>query len=105
MAYDPTPKSGYRAILSAAAALNGALSQSQGKLPSPRQIVVRLRGTGAAEETGTPTTLERKGKILIFEIHAESQAHAEEHAADLVEQGCFCISTGEASVECDCSHL
>jgi hypothetical protein len=51
--------------------------------------------------SGTST----KPAKLIITIEADTKEHAEEHGDELQRQGCSCQSTGETTVECDCTGV
>lgn len=58
-------------------------------------VTVGTKGeSGDGDVTATPK--------LIITIEAESDAHALQHAQELIDQGCFCTSTGPGTIECDC---
>jgi hypothetical protein len=92
------PDHRYAEIGTNARALLASLKQFREKYPEITSLGVRV--TSETEDASRP---EAVAKELIITIHAESQAHAEEHAAQLEEQGCHCTSTGPADAECDCS--
>jgi hypothetical protein len=91
-------------LLAASSALRRALEEYSRSHAGIREFVVRVGGMTPEPPGGGQTTAVSK-PFLIVTIEAESQAHAEEHAQVLVDQGCSCSSTGEASVECDFSGL
>jgi len=97
---DPAAKG----LLAATSALRQALEEYSRSHAGIREIAVRVGGTNP-EPPGGGQAIARSRQTLIITIEAESQAHAEEHAQLLADQGCSCSSVGETSVECDCSGL
>jgi len=94
-------ESAAKKILAASNALRRTLAQAREENPELTEISVRVGGK-AEEPEKTSKAADSK---LIISITAESQAHAEQHGAELEGQGCFCTSTGETSIECDCSGV
>jgi hypothetical protein len=94
-----TPKRSVQEVLKASNALRVALSRVREEDSRLKEIGVRVGGKPEGPET--PKAQSR----LIVTIEADTQAHAEEHAKALEDEGCTCTSTGDTSVECDCSDV
>jgi hypothetical protein len=103
MTYDEnSPKRAMREIWAASNSLRQTLLQVREQYPNLPNISIRVNESTEDQSSASPPSVSRR---LIITIEAESQAHAEEHAAPLQDQGCICTSTGPTSVECDCSDV
>lgn len=87
-------------ILKASRELHRMLSRFRSAQPNLPTISLSLVAKGDEyDDAGVGTA------NLIITIDADTQEHAEEHAEELVAQGCICTSTGPTTVECDCTGL
>lgn len=97
------PASAAEKILAASKELRRTLSEVRDENPGLTDISVRVGGRVEESESGESSA--SVARELVITIHAESQAHAEEHGNQLEAQGCHCTSTGPTDVECDCSDV
>jgi hypothetical protein len=87
-------KGAAREIASTSAALRNFVRRGGGQ-SGLSQIDIRV--TENPDEPGVAQ--------CIVSIESPTQAEVEQHAAELEDQGCYCQSTGEWSIECDCSEV
>ncbi len=102
MAYDDAArKEAVQEVRAAAITLRKTLSRVRKENPNLPKFDIHVSEEPKGEDPATTVMASR----LIITILADTQAHAEQHAADLEDEGCACQSTGETEVTCDCSDV
>jgi hypothetical protein len=105
MTYDEnSPERAMKEIVAASNSMRQTLLQVKEQHPNLPKLDIRV--TESTE--GTPSPPPGPGGVaarLIITVEADTQEHAEQHGAELENQGCHCTSTGESTVECDCSDV